>query len=170
MTGVRNTVYNALPKLRWRILFTPITWSCLKYFNRWSRYFLKSYMLEKVRDFVLTLKLILPYFGKIIGYSNETVKLAYSVWTVLYKKRFYFVLVTNVFIPTIKMCIVLVIGIKSWKGFCWWDEANDGREVIRVSHVTKIRSIGCINVNLWNQLYVHRNIYALNVSKSPYMF
>ena len=102
-------------------------------------------MLEKVRDFVFDIK---ADPCQIIGYSNETVKLAYSVWTVLYKKRLYFDLVTNVFIPIIKMCIVLTVRIKSWKGICSWDEANDGRELIRVSHVIKIRSTGCINVNL----------------------
>jgi len=46
------------------------------------------------------------------------------------------------------MYIALKIRIKSWKGIYSWEEADDGRELIRVSHVIKIRSIGCINVNL----------------------
>lgn len=110
--------------------------------------FLNRTCRKKYEILCLTLTLILPYFGKIIGWSNETLKLAYSVWTVLYAKRFYFGLVTNVIISIIKLCIVLAIRINSWKGIYWWDEANDGRELIRVSHIIKIRSIGCINVNL----------------------
>lgn len=41
--------------------------------------FLSLICWKKYEILCLTLKLILPYFGKIICYSNETVKLAYSM-------------------------------------------------------------------------------------------